>query len=77
MAGQAKCTECEGIYFTEEALQRTNQSGVRIVDGETNYDDASTVDLGEVVEVVLYTCDGCGAEYKIVDGNLVPASQAA
>ncbi len=68
-----KCRKCGGIHFTEEALQNTTQSGVMIVDGEPDYSDAATVDLGDVDRVKLYTCDNpdCGAEHVLRNGRLV------
>ena len=39
--------------------------------------DADTVDLGDVAEVKLYTCDDCRKEYRLVKGRLVPAAEAA
>jgi len=72
MSEATRCPGCGGEDFTEETMRRLLTSPVQIVDGEPEYGSADTPDEDNAT---LYLCNGCDAEYALVDGALVPTKK--
>ena len=52
-------------------LEWTSQEGVRVENtGESNYDEADTIELGDVVQR-QYMCRDCDTDIWVIDGVLI------
>jgi len=69
-----KCPHCNCEDFTEHAIEKTEQRGVRLTNtgGKKigyDYDNADDIN-GYYVEVTGYTCCTCETEYEFSEGIL-------
>lgn len=67
-----KCPQCSGDSFTEFATEDTSQNGVKLTNtGDRDYEKAGEITIvGDYIEVIGYTCQGCGAKYEFSEGTL-------